>query len=95
MDHTYTKVKCISGRGNADFFSVYKYLTAVGQIYAGKHIHEGGLTAAVFPQQRKNFSFVDIQADLVIGYEGAEGLGNIHHLDCFIRFQTGTSFPLS
>ena len=57
---------------------------------AGEHVHERGLAAAVFAEQRQDLAPVDIEPDAVIGDDGAEALGDVAHFDrCNLVVQYG------
>ena len=60
---------------------------AVRIIDPGKHIHQGCLAAAVFPQQGKDFPMINIQVNVLVGddlfaealVDAAHGYGNLVH----------------
>ena len=81
MDHADVQVDGVLGRGDADLFAVYKDLALVREVDAGEHIHQCGLAAAVFAQQRQDLAGIYLQIHFVVGPGLAEGLGNALHLD--------------
>ena len=90
--HAYTEVKGVLGRAYYDLAPVDEYLTLVGEIDAGEHVHERGLAAAVLTKQGKYLSLVDVEPHLVVGLDRAEGLGDVAHLHrCNFAVQGRTS----
>ena len=79
VDHTDAVVKSILGRADNDLPVVYENIALIGKINAGKHIHKGGFTAAVFTQQGKDLPLVNIQPYLVVGHNGTKDFGDIPH----------------
>ena len=73
MNHTDSVVKCILGGANNDLFIVYVYIAFIGKVNAGKHIHQSGLTAAIFAQQGQDLTGPDIQFHVVVCHNRAEG----------------------
>ena len=68
------------------FFTVDEDLPFVGVINTRKHIHKGGLAATVLTEDGQNFSFTNIQVNLVVRYHRAKGLGDVFHLYCVYVF---------
>ncbi len=66
MYHAYAEVEGVFRASDRAKLAVYIYLTLVGIVYAGEHIHKGGLAAAVFAQQGQDFSLIYIQPDFVV-----------------------------
>ena len=62
---------------DGDRLAVYQDLTFVRKVDAGQHIHQRGFAAAVFSQQRQNFTTVDVQRNAVVGNDFSESLGDI------------------
>ena len=62
-------------------------LSLVGEIDAGEHVHQSGLAAAVFAQQRQDLTLVQLHIDGVVGHHGAEPLGDVLHFDRAFVFQ--------
>ena len=93
VDHADAVGEGVLRGADQGLFSVNKDLSLVREIDAGKHIHEGGLAAAVFAQQGQDLPLVNVQPHPVVGQGGAEALGNIPHLNCrLFLFQVGHSF---
>ena len=86
MDHTDTERHGILRRTNGDFFSIHKNLSLIREVNAGEHVHQRGLTAAVFSQQRQNFSTINVQPALVICDDGTEAFCDIAHFNGNISF---------
>ena len=82
MNHTNPQVESVLGGADHHFFAVDADLPLVGEVDAGEHVHQGGLAAAVFSQQRQNLPLVDVQPDPVVGKDGAEAFGDVPHLHC-------------
>ena len=81
MDHADAAGKGIFGRGNGHRLTLDVDLTLVREIDAGEHVHQRGLAAAVFAQQRQYFAAINVQPDFVVGLDGAEGLADVAQLD--------------
>ena len=78
--HAYAEVEGVLGRADGDFLPVHEDLALVGVVDAGEHVHERGLAAAVFAQQRQDLAPVDVEPDLVVGRHRAEALRDVPHL---------------
>ena len=74
VHHADTGGHSISGAREMHGLIIDKNLAAVGLIEPVQNVHEGGLTRAVFAEERMNFALVDDQVNVVIGYERAEHL---------------------
>ena len=59
----------------------------VREIDAGQHIHQGGLTAAVLPQQGEDLTTVQGQIDAIVGDDAAETFGDVSQLNGANSFQ--------
>ena len=81
MNHADMQVKRCFGRCNRNRFSVDLNLAAVGEIDTRQHVHERRFSAAILAEQCENLSLLDIQADLVVRDNLAEGLCNVDHSD--------------
>ena len=82
MNHADAIAEGVPGGTDHRFLPVNENLALVREVDAGEHIHEGGLAAAVFSQQRQNLSPVNIQPHPVVGKDGAKAFGNVPHLYC-------------
>ena len=79
VHHADTQIIGVLGGADDHFLAVDADLALVREIDAGEHIHQSGLAAAVFAQQRQDLSPVNVQPYLVVGYHRAKGLGYIPH----------------
>jgi hypothetical protein len=67
MNHTDTIFECILGGGNGSGLSVYQDFTLVRVINTRQHIHQRCFAAAVFTQQRQNFTTMNVQRNIAVG----------------------------
>ena len=81
------------GVGDGDLLPLHEDVPLVGEVDAGDHVHQGGLAAAVLPQQGEDLPPLHIQVDVVVGHHAAEALGDPLELDCTGLFQTQPPFP--
>ena len=79
MYHADAEVKGILRRTDIDKLIIDIYLALIGTVNAREHIHERGLAAAVFAEQRQHLATVDIQPYLVVCKNGTKALGYITH----------------
>ena len=86
MDHADAVIKGVLGRGDGDGLAVHQDLTFVREVDAGQHVHQRGLAAAVFSQQRQDLTTVDVQRNTVVGNDFSEPLCNVPQLDCCNSF---------
>ena len=78
MDHPDTHGIGVPGRANRYFLPIDQNLPLVRKVNAGNHIHERGLAAPVFPQDRKDLAAAHLHADVVVcNHLAAEALGNM------------------
>ena len=90
VDHADAVAVGIARGADDDLLAVDEDLSLVGEVNAREHVHERGLAAAVFAEQRQDLAPVDIEPDAVIGDDGAEALGNVAHFDrCDLVVQYG------
>ena len=82
MYHADAEVERILRRTDDYLFPVDKDLTLIGEIYAGEHIHQRRLAAAVLAEQGEYLSPVDVKPDLVVCNDRAEGLCDVSHFYC-------------
>ena len=82
VHHADSQIIGVLGGADDHFLAVDTDLALVREIDAGEHIHQSGLAAAVFAQQRQDLSPVNVQPYLVVGHYGAKGLGNVPHFYC-------------
>lgn len=93
VDHTDAKVESILGRGDGDGLVVDIDLSLIGEVDAGEHIHQGGLAAAVFAQQRQDLTLVQLKVHIFVCDDlAAEALGDVLHSNCAFFFQGCSSF---
>ena len=81
VDHADAQIMGVLGGPDGHRPAVRQDLSAVGEIDAGEHIHQGGLAAAVFAQQGEDLSLVQGEGNLVVCHHVAEGLGQLPQLD--------------
>ena len=79
MDHADAIVECVLGGGDGHRLAVNIDLSLIGEVDAGKHIHQRGLAAAVFTQQRQDLAFAQFQIDGVVRHDLAEPLRYVFH----------------
>ena len=79
MDHADAVVECVFGGGDGHRLAVNIDLSLIGKVDAGKHIHQRGLAAAVFTQQRQDLAFAQFQIDGVVRHDLAEPLRYVFH----------------
>ena len=80
MDHTDLMGKRILWRTDHDLFPVNQDLAFIREIDAGDHVHQGGLTAAVFSQNGQDLSPINIQVHMIVRHYRAEPFGDSAHL---------------
>jgi len=97
MNHTDLVSKRILRRCDGYLLSTDEYLTLIREINAGDHIHQSGLTAAVFAQNGQNLTVIGCKAHIFIGnYLGTEGFGDVFQFDgCFLLQNNGLLFSNS
>ena len=76
MDHADAVVEGVLRGGNGHGCVVDVDLAFVGVVYAGKHIHQRGLPAAVLAQEGQDLPLVQLQSDGVVGDHAAKSLGD-------------------
>ena len=64
-------------------------------VNARQHIHQGGLTAAVLPQQGEDLTTVQGQIDAIVGDDAAETFGDVSQLTGANSFQGCHPFVVS
>ena len=79
VDHTDLMGEGILGGGDDHLTAVHQNGSLVGEIDAGDHVHEGGLTAAVLTENGQDLTVVDLQGDVLVGLDASEAFGNILH----------------
>ena len=99
VNHADAAGKGVLGVPDGDLPPIHQNLSLVRIVDAGNHIHEGGLAAAVFSQQGENLAAVQGQADVVVGDDSAEPLGDVPELNgrklgfcVFFSLQAGHPF---
>ena len=81
VDHADAAVEGVLGGGDGHRLVVDIDLPLVGEVDAGEHVHEGGLAAAVLPQQGQDLALMQLKVDVVVGHHAAEALGDVLHSD--------------
>ena len=87
MDHADAVLEGILGGADGYGLPLYQDLALVREIDAGQHIHQGGLTAAVLPQQGEDLATVQGQIDAIVGDDAAETFGDVSQLNGANSFQ--------
>ena len=88
VDHADAQVERVLRAADGDRTAVHLDLALVREIDAREHVHERGLAAAVLAQQGQDLAPVDVQIDLLVGRDAAEGLGDAAHAHRWdLRFQ--------
>ena len=82
VDHADAEIKSILRRADDDRLSVNADFALIGEVDAGKHVHERCFAAAVLAKQRENLAPVYVEPDSVVRNDGAEGLCYVAHFDC-------------
>ena len=82
VDHADAEIKRVLRRADDDLLVVDEDLPLIRKIYAGEHVHERGLAAAVFAEQGEDLAAIDVQPDLVVCDDRTEGLRNVAHSHC-------------
>ncbi len=91
VDHSDSQGIGVLRRTDDNFPSIYKNLTLVREIDAGEHIHQRGFSAAVFAEQRQNFTLFQRKRNVFIGGDFAEVLAYSPQLNCIFS-HTQSSF---
>ena len=73
MDHADAEIQSILRRADDDFLIVNENFALVWEINTREHVHQGGLSRAVFAQKRKYLASVYIEPNLVVSFYRAEG----------------------
>ena len=82
MHHADAQRKGVLGAPDCHrFFPSTKISPLVRVINAREHVHEGGLAAAVFAQQREDLPLFHGQVDPVVGHHLPEPLGQVAAFD--------------
>ena len=84
MDHSDSQRVGILGGADGNLPAILEDLTAIRLVDAGEHVHQCSLTASVLTQKAEDFSSVDLEIDLVVGDNGAEGLPDVPQFNCAI-----------
>ncbi len=79
MDHADAIVECVLGGSDGHRLAVNVDLSLIGEVDAGKHIHQRGLAAAVFAQQRQDLTLVQFQIHGVVGHDLSKALCHVFH----------------
>ena len=93
VDHADAQGVGVLGGADGDLLPLHEDVPLVGEVDAGDHVHQGGLAAAVLPQQGEDLPPLHVQIDVVIGHHAAEALGDPLELDCTGTFQAQPPFP--
>ena len=72
MDHSDTQFEGVTRGTNDNLTAIYKYLSLIRKVDAGQHVHQRGLSAAIFTQQRQYLTTIDIEPDFIIGQNSTE-----------------------
>ena len=75
------------------FVPVNENRAAVGGLYSAQHIYERAFTRAVFPQKRKNFTFVYCKGYIAVSGDSSEGFADVFKFDIWmVRHTPNLSF---
>ena len=80
VNHADPVAERVLGGPDHHLLAVHENLPLVGEIDAGNHVHQGGLAAAVLPQDGQNLAPVHVQVYMVVGNHAAEPLRDPAHL---------------
>ena len=72
VDHADVVVEGVLRRADDDFLIVNENFALVWEINTREHVHQGGLSRAVFAQKRKYLASVYIEPNLVVSFYRAE-----------------------
>ena len=92
MDHADAQIERILGGGDGHRLAVDVDLALIGEIDAGKHIHQRGLAAAVFAQQRQDLALAQFQIHGVVGHDLSKALCHVFHFNRICSFQGSHPF---
>ena len=79
VHHGHAIVQGLTAALEVHFLAVQEDLTAILFVNTEQALHQGGLTGAVFPHQGMDGTGLDLQADIVQGFDTGEGLCDILH----------------
>ena len=79
MHHADAGVDGVAGIVHHNLFAVHEDVTGGGLQKPVELVHQGGLSGAVFTQNRMDFAFVDGEIDPVVCNKIAEALDNVTH----------------
>ena len=82
VDHPNAKVECIPWRPYGHRFAVLEYLSTIGLIDTGKHVHKRRLSAAVLTKQTQYLTPVYGQIDVIVGHDLTKGFGYAFEFYC-------------
>ena len=88
MHHADLIAECVFWRTDEHLFAVDKNMSLVREINARDHVHEGGLSASVFAEDREDLSLVDGQIHAFVGDHAAEIFRDPLQFDCYGFFHT-------
>ena len=81
VDHADAQGDGVVRGTDVHFLAIYAYAASVRPVDAGEHVHQRGLAGAIFTQQGQYFAVVYGQVYVLIGDDGAKGLGQALQLD--------------
>ena len=96
MHHTNAQGRGIVGVLDGHWFSILADLSSIWLIHPKEDRHQRRLPCAVFPQQRMDLPFPQLECDVVIGPNSRKLLGDVKHLNHILRsiLHAVTYFPL-
>ena len=77
VDHADAQVQRVAGGADGRRLVADIDLALVGEVDTGDHVHQGRLAAAVFAQQGQNLAAAHAQGNILVGHDGAKGLGDV------------------
>ena len=77
VDHADAQVQRVAGGADGRRLVADIDLALVGEVDTGDHVHQGRLAAAIFAQQGQNLAAAHAQGNILVGHDGAKGLGDV------------------
>ena len=84
VNHADPQIIGVIGVVDLDFNAVFLDGAFFRLIKAEQHAHERALSRSVFTEQRVDFSFLQLERDIIVGDDTGELLRDVKHLDCIL-----------
>ena len=96
MHHADSQRGGVVGVFDGHHFPVFADLSGVWLIHAEENGHQRGFPGTVFAQQRMDFAPLELEGNVVIGFDTRKLLGYVEHLDHIVlpMVHSVTYFPL-